>query len=606
MSKPWFEKYEDILKADLKSLDDLSIKYEIDLEQKSKGVLLLRLIVLKENALNIELNEDLHLEAEFPDSYPVFRPEVFATNLQLPRHQNPVVKNLCLLPRPSQYWDVSKTIGEYLKDQLPKAIAKGNIIDQDEIAQDENEQAEPVSEFYAQFCNFVVAADVPDDETEIPTSKDQQVIDSGTFLFKASEPTANFEFGAPNDERNIMRLMIQEWRDRNGKVIKTTNLSLPSMGNALKVGAWFRLDAIGALDEKAYAKILDATKKVIKKPDPIKFKDGTITYVAGITFPEEVTKGKLSWGWLFVLFGVHNQKLKTRQGIKLIPKNFKLTVAATRIGRKDYMARIPKLQTLAEENISVVGLGSLGAPSAIEFAKNGLQVLKVLDFDKVEPTSSVRWSLGFKYMGLYKAVAIRHFISEHFPHTLVQPIIYRLGIARSMNHSSKSEEEILDELFSNTSLVFDASAEEGVNHLLSRAAKENDVPYISIEARRGAWGGLLFRQSLLIGKACWMCMKYHLNDGEIPLPPQDETGGIQPRGCGDPTFTGASFDLQNISLAGVRLAVSTLCNANGGYGDVDWNLAILEMVDVTGNPIVPRWRTYSLAVHADCPYCNND
>jgi hypothetical protein len=253
----------------------------------------------------------------------------------------------------------------------------------------------------------------------------------------------------------------------------------------------------------------------------------------------------------------------------------------------------------------VVGLGSLGAPSAIEFARNGIKCLKVLDFDRAEPTSSVRWPLGFKYAGLYKAVAIQHFVNEHYPHTSVVPIVYRLGIARSMNHSSQSEAEVINNLNSGSSLLFDASAEEGVNHLLSRIAREENLPYISIEARRGAWGGLLFRQMPETGP-CWMCLKYHLTSGDIKLPPQDETGGIQPRGCGDPTFTGGSFDLQNVSLAGVRLAISTLCNAEGEYGNVSWNLAILEMVDGEGNPVVPVWRTYDLEIHPDCPYCNNE
>src|SRR5688572_3161196 len=101
MGKPWFEKYEDRFLADLKSLDDFEIKYKIDEDQKSKGILVLYLTILKENKLHLELSENLELSMEFPDSYPVFRPEVFASKLNLPRHQNPVVKNLCLLPRPS-------------------------------------------------------------------------------------------------------------------------------------------------------------------------------------------------------------------------------------------------------------------------------------------------------------------------------------------------------------------------------------------------------------------------------------------------------------------------------------------------------------------------
>ncbi len=41
-----------------------------------------------------------------------------------------------------------------------------------------------------------------------------------------------------------------------------------------------------------------------------------------------------------------------------------------------------------------------------------------------------------------------------------------------------------------------------------------------------------------------------------------------PRGCADPTFTGAGFDVATIALQGVRLVVGTLAGSiPGGYPD---------------------------------------
>lgn len=606
MNLPWFIKYEDRYKADLESLVKLDIAFQIDKAEKEKGVLILTLVIVKDNKLNLRVESDLSLIVEFPDSYPFFRPEVFATNLSLPRHQNPIAKNLCLLPRPSQFWDVSKALGDYLQDQLPKVIVKGSIIDQDAIAEDENEQAEPISEYYSSLRNIVIACDVPDDASDIPTiSSSQEIIQQGSFVFTHPEPNPRFEFGLPTDEQNILRFFVRDWLTSDHGPLPGMALPTFATGSSPRKGAWFKISSLGTVDDNFYDLVLEETKKVVKKPDPIKFKSGSITYITGITFPEETSKGLVRWGWLFIVYGTHFQRLKSNSGIKKIPKPFKLTVGATRIGKKDYLSRIPKLGGFENHTISVVGLGSLGAPSVIEFAKNGIEKLRILDYDKVEPTSCVRWPLGFKYMGLYKAIALKHFISEQFPYTTVAPIIHRLGGARTMNHSKRPEHEVIDDLMQNASIVYDASAEEGVNHLLSEEAKRRKIPYISLEARRGAWGGLIFRTIPGSGRACWMCMQHILASGEIPGPPQDKNGGVQPRGCGDLTFTGASFDLQNISLAGVRLAVSTLCNSEGKYGDVEWNLAILELVNQEGRQMIPTWRTYNLDIHGNCPYCNH-
>src|SRR4051794_37513447 len=61
------------------------------------------------------------LEVDFPELFPYFRFEVRAPTLSLSHHQHPFGKNLCLMPRGTEHWDISKSLAWYLDVQLPKA-----------------------------------------------------------------------------------------------------------------------------------------------------------------------------------------------------------------------------------------------------------------------------------------------------------------------------------------------------------------------------------------------------------------------------------------------------------------------------------------------------
>lgn len=89
------------------------------------------------------------------------------------------------------------------------------------------------------------------------------------------------------------------------------------------------------------------------------------------------------------------------------------------------------------------------------------------------------------------------------------------------------------------------------------------------------------------------------------MPVKDDSGEIQAAGCGDLTFTGTSFDLQNVALAGVRLAVSTLlANKVGGYPDTSWDVGVLALRNSAKELVAPQWETRSLNIHPACPYCS--
>ena len=117
----------------------------------------------------------------------------------------------------------------------------------------------------------------------------------------------------------------------------------------------------------------------------------------------------------------------------------------------------------------VIGLGGIGGPSAIEFARSGVGELRVLDRDIIEPGTVVRWPLGFAAAGLSKAEAIKQFVATQFPYTNV--IAHHHFIGNAMDTSGR-DLKILDELLDGAHLVYDATAELGLQHLFADLAAE--------------------------------------------------------------------------------------------------------------------------------------
>jgi len=274
---------------------------------------------------------------------------------------------------------------------------------------------------------------------------------------------------------------------------------------------------------------------------------------------------------------------------------------AGRAGRLDLTARIPELADLCERKVTVLGLGCLGAPSVLEFARCGIGELRIIDFDIVEAGTIVRWPFGFKSVGKLKTEVIKEFLNEHYPFTKVIPFSRRIGEVRHSEEQT-SDLEVLGDALNHTDLVYDASAELGLQHLISDFAAELSVPYIGISTTCGAWSGALVRLRPGKTEGCWRCFMHSLHDGSFPSPLSDPAGEVQPVGCADPTFTGTTFDSGIIAFGGVRLAVSTLTEkGEHGYPSFDWDIAIIDLRDHNGNAVTPSWRTFDLRKHPLCP-----
>ena len=595
----WFIENPDILREELESLSSRSISFEKNELALKENKLILNCIIPR-GTFHIDIGDDLLIEIEFPDNYPYFRPEVILKNHSLSRHQHPSGKNLCLIPRPTQFWEVV-SIGEFLQARLPLVLLKGEITDPVEIALDPEEQAEPISENYINQPKLTVISQrppfflhsLPSDQEEL------EILEHGfvDLMYPDNSHIIDLLIDPDKLEESLdgnLNLIAKRWLD---SLFNPLDEDFPfhHKNHQTKRTKWYLLNHFPPfIDEsKGFEELYKELKnKEIPLPKNLKIKTKNLEleYLVCLVFPEEIAKGEMGWGWMFVSQG------KRRNGRGAI-QYVQLNVPIQSITNEDVQLRIPDSAGFKEKTISVVGLGTLGALSAIEIAKNGAKKLILMDFDKVDTTSSVRWPLGYKYVGQQKTLALKNFLNENFPKAEVEILIHRIG---SLQDAFKKENDKIKR-FLNTDLVFDSSAEEGVNHFLSQLCRKKDIPYFMIEGRRGGWGGVIARVLPFHNMGCWMCLQHALYDGTITPPPDDSKGGIQAKGCGDISFTGSSFDMYNISLAGVKLLAQTLNGVELGY-----DVGILSMVDENEKPILPKWEPYDLHIHPQCPYCHEN
>ncbi|MET3524903.1 hypothetical protein ABID25_006774, partial [Mesorhizobium abyssinicae] len=86
--------------------------------------------------------------------------------------------------------------------------------------------------------------------------------------------------------------------------------------------------------------------------------------------------------------------------------------------------------------------------------------------------------------------------------------------------------------------------------------------------------------------------------GTIDRPPGigDPQGLIQPPGCSEATFTGASFDLQELTLEAVRMAVGVLS------GPQDFEVSLVHTLTLHNGlkRIPPAWKVDELRPSPGC------
>jgi hypothetical protein len=265
-------------------------------------------------------------------------------------------------------------------------------------------------------------------------------------------------------------------------------------------------------------------------------------------------------------------------------------------------ARVPEVEGLAGKHVVVIGLGALGGTVAEQLARAGLGDLTLLDRDRLEPGNLVRHCCLLTQTGLAKSHAVGEIAQTAGPYTKINAVRWAIGFPRA-DGEARTEQEILADLIGKADLVIDCTAEVGVHRMLSWLCSRRQKDLLVVSASNGAWGGRTVRLLARAGAPCWNCFELTVLDDETgPLvPPASPEEEKQPAGCADPTFTGTGFDLAEVALQAVRVAVGSLLQDEpNGYPSTDKAVHVLALRDASGTAVLPTWTAHPLEAHSAC------
>jgi len=568
--RSWTERYADRFDYELAAFEQRGLKFDLDRELLTEqGRVVLRGTLPRSTG-------SVDLEVRYPDLFPFVRPEVFARNLTLKRHQNPYDGNLCLLDRSSRAWAPSDTGAWLVAERVPLLLDL--IEDGDEAAMRAAEapQGEPLSTYFPSAVSTVVF--IPEAALDLPQ---EATIGSGRIAFGATEP--------PNVRlRGLLAELVEKKRNRKSRTLATADADLlERFGGARIAFRWVRLD--GPPDKNTPIALLEAINTAAPgfgSPPWETVAGGQIAVCAAV-FAEEVRQGDFEDTWVFVV----QMRQNGGEGGRYI-------VHGDRISRADLSQRLPLYIGLDNATVAVSGLGALGSELTLELAKAMTKTIRGLDFDVVDVGTIVRWAGGLTAAGHLKTEYLRQRVAADYPYTKFDSFQLQIG-ASAFHRASNTESEldVIHEFLESADLIIEASAEIGIQQALSAAAEELGMRQLFVWATEGAQGGAVALVDPTQG-GCWLCLQHHLDEGSIPLPAHDSPKTLQPRGCGNLTYRGAGFDLTPVVAQAVRVAAGVLSESSSIEGST---VHICSFPDRPGDP--PEWTTYPILERHDCPVC---
>ena len=573
----WWERHPTAFEAEKLGLDALGHVWTIDQTAWASGSLIIHVEFPHEGEL-------LKMTAEYPASYPYFPPQVFLEEMIFPRHQHPVGKNLCLLAREGTTWRPGHdTLAVLLQEQFPIVVAVNAAeVASTFVADLEDHVGEPFSSFLPYAANSGVI--VPDETPELEHATGRL-----SLQVRPITPTAD---GIP-----IVNGILQKISDLQGTSLVEFSIALPAFSESMS-GFWMRLPERPTVQnelEKHFVDLMSSNVPAFKKAIDTG-KQGKVV-LAGFVYPDETSWRTNEDDWIFLTVKIKREAKRSRP--VLYQAQF---IRADWGGEKAWMRRAPALRPLRTKSALLIGLGSLGSPLSIHLARAGIGKLDLVDHDYLQTGNSVRWALGWQYVGWHKAFAIADHMASEYPYTAAQAHDIHIGAS---SPPDKSDYELIRSACMNADVIIDATANHRVSHFLADLAQELGKPYHWLTTTHGAAGGVVGR--IIPGKTegCWHCFQRRLADSSIRLPADAGSDEIQPGGCSQPTFIGAGIDSDEIALLASRLAVASLSAGEpDGYPDFQWDISIGDL-NQAGNSIAPSWTPYNLKAHPDCSACNS-
>jgi hypothetical protein len=573
----WFEDHPELFASERQGFEALG--FSLDQMEFEDGRVIFRGIIVLDG-------DDIALIVVYPDSFPYLRPEVYAPELTLGRHQNPFRGNLCLLDRSSRAWDVGMTGAWLVEERVPYLLDLVKAGKEEDMRRAEAPQGEPMSRYFPHHLGTAVF--VPDAMLQLSPD-----VEGGSLRLSVGE-------GEEVDA--LLRTCVTEVRGPSREKARKSNGGptlaradpplLHRFGRTALSGTWVRLEGFPSTGGTP-PELWEAARAAqgYEEPHWQNVRGGRLK-VVGIVAREEVRQGEWEDAWIFMV------RLKSQgRDVLYLARGERLSIS-------DLGDRIPSLKGLQEKTVALTGLGAVGATIAEELARSLIGELRVVDHDDVEAGTIVRWPVGVPAVGHAKTAVVGHGLPSQYPYTKVQTFGHHIGAAPPPGeHRGASEVEVMEQLLDGADLLTDATAELGVQYYLAAQAQARHLPQVYAWMTEGGWGGAVAR--VVPGKTgCWYCLQWHFEDSTIPLPPREELGTLQPRGCTERTFTGSSFDALPIVAQTVRVIAQTLLHGRSEIDAARDVFVCSQRRETDGLVTAPTWQAFPLVVHPNCEWCS--
>lgn len=560
-SKPWFERWPDLLDWELNRFLDRGLTANVDERARTEG----RLEVVSSIGFR---GEEREIRVRYPSEYPELPPTVFGPSGMLERHQNPFNDALCLLADTLDGWNAeSWGAADLIADQL-SALLRDTEAGNEVLRAAEEPIPEPFTGHYPYPVGPVV---IMDEQLATPPG------DSGVFKLRAFHlEGARFVVEAV-DGMEASPALLDVFSGEEvieGKWIRIDGQ--PPGPNAADVVLWIRRHAAELLPPPVPPRLVGSARlRAASSP------------AAALVFREEGPQvGEYHDAWLFVFqpfgaqpFLMHHQT----------------------ISREQRDVRVPELKALPTKSVLVVGLGTLGGEIAVKLAQAGVGRLDIIDYDRFEVNNAVRHVLGTDYAGIAKTVAIEAAARRMNPFCEVGAHHLTIGAPTWAGQSSL---EVISKLVANSDLVVEATGSHQLQVLLGRVTSEYKKPMVTTWLTPGFVGAHIVRFIPSV-TCCYHCFLTDLRspNGARLRAEAGQDVPIVAQGCSHPTVSGAGVDASEASIVTTRLAIQTLLRGEpDGYPDATWDHAVLNFRrDPAGEPA--RFAVERCLPSIDCGVC---
>ena len=557
----WFDMQPELLQDELTRLEKIGAQYNIDEDQRKKGLLVIHVTYTIEG-------DELHMSCHYPSSYPYFPFEIKCENFPEGRHLEPAGKTLCIFADKHNSWDIKN---DSLAGIIENQVREIYFI---------HKNPDVVSEIEDELEGYQVSGQLRTEENSVIVTVSENppegISGQGEILIKEIVKSNHAIQGCFNLAY-----------DSNGKVSFQDNSNYHKRFSKKLPIRWVKLDK-GLKSTNAEQVLEQAISVCPKLKVPAYHSIGKIKVdIMAVCFPEETTRNEVEYNWTFVARRQWKEGRNKRSSTRLIKSDH--------INPKYLLARTPNLAGMENKKVAIIGLGALGSHVAWQLARAGIKKFNLLDKDYLQVGNLQRWLNALQSIGVDKSVVMANFLCSNYIDVETKAYKFEVGspypFTDPTSNKLKTVEEILtNEVLEGVDIAIDCTAMLNVNQYLANICLQKKVDYVWCSATNGAWGGIVGRSPADYARDVWLNFNMDYGNGRIPPIPAEPNDFVQPKGCFHPTFTGTGFDLDTISIMATRMIISML--QADKYGQFDFDVAVLEQFQ-DGRPIPTNWKTYS-------------